>query len=255
MGRSISNCAGLGPFRDDARGQCEIVRRRSRDKHLDLSANYHNRFRNFANQAKIVATEDEKILKDMLLPVARGTADTISKRLINEFGSLPKVLSASLDANNFDDLPKSVIQFLMTMRQTISRVLRRDVLLAPILSNNDALMAYLHHEMSSLSSETVRVLFLNTNNQLIHEQIMWEGTLASVQFHPREIIRLAIRQNASALIIVHNHPDGCVSPSAADIKATQELTDGARCLDIVVHDHLIISNSGYLSMRAEGWVT
>ncbi len=196
--------------------------------------------------------EDREILAGLIAPIALDQAHQISEDLIRHFGTLPRVLASFESAAPMAFLPANVSNHLLTLKHLISRLLRRDVSQNPIFSSTDGLLAYLHNEMSHLERETLRVLFLDAGNRLIYEKIMWEGTLTSVQCHPREIIRMALQRNASALIIVHNHPSGNPEPSASDIVVTQELCHAAFYLGIVVHDHIIISCGGHVSMRAEG---
>lgn len=196
--------------------------------------------------------EDQEILAAMIAPIARDQAEQISDDLISHFGSLPRVLAAFDDGIQAPMLPNIIGNHLRMSKLLISRLLRREAVKTPLLSATDDLLNYLHNEMSHLTRETMRVLFLDINNRLIFEKTMWEGTLASVQFHPREIIRLALQHHSSALILVHNHPSGNPEPSAADISVTGELCVAAAYLDILVHDHIIISGGGHISMRDKG---
>ena len=122
----------------------------------------------------------------------------------------------------------------------------------PIVSSAEKLLAYLHHDMAHLTREVFRVLFLDSNNRLLADRIMWEGTVAGVQVHPREVVREALSLNATALIFVHNHTSGNPAPSRHDISVTTRLISACDPFDVSVHDHIIIARSGSLSMRAEG---
>jgi DNA repair protein RadC len=197
-------------------------------------------------------SEDQEILAELIAPIAFDEAQRISKELIRNFGTLPRVFAAFESGAPLSILPTNVGNHLRTLKHLISRLLRRDVSQDPILSSTDGLLAYLHNEMSHLERETLRVIFLDAGNRLIYEKTMWEGTLTAVQCHPREIVCLALQRGASALIIVHNHPSGDPRPSASDIRVTQELSHAASYLGITVHDHIIISRGGHISMRAEG---
>ena len=198
------------------------------------------------------AGEDREILAAFIAPIVRDQAGRISNDLILRFGTLPQVFAAFDDDAQAPFLPNIIANHLRVSKSLISRLLRREIVKTPLLSTSDDLLDYLHNDMAQLTRETMRVFFLDANNQLMHEQAMWEGTLAAVQFHPREIVRLALRYHSSALILVHNHPSGNATPSASDIQMTHELCLAARYLGIVVHDHIIISSSGHVSMYAEG---
>jgi DNA repair protein RadC len=188
----------------------------------------------------------------LIAPIVFEHADSISHDLIRNFGSLPRVLAGIEAGNEETKLPSGVVIHLHALKRLISRLLRRDVSHDPILSTTNELLAYLHNEMSCLDRETLRVLFLDSGNRLISEKVMWEGTVSSVQCHPREIICAALKRRASALILVHNHPSGDPSPSPADIAVTRELRLAASYLGIVLHDHIVVCAGGHISMRAEG---
>ena len=198
------------------------------------------------------SSEDQEILAELIAPIVFERADSISHDLIRNFGSLPRVLAGIEDGHAETKLPSGVVVHLHALKRLISRLLRRDVSHDPILSTTNELLAYLHNEMSCLDRETLRVLFLDSGNRLISEKIMWEGTVSSVQCHPREIICAALQRRASALILVHNHPSGDPSPSLADITVTRELGHAASYLGIALHDHIVIGAGGHISMRAEG---
>jgi DNA repair protein RadC len=149
-------------------------------------------------------------------------------------------------------LPLNIGPHLKTLKELISRLLRRDVVKGPVFSSAGSLLDYLHSEMSNLTRETMRVLFLDVNNRLIHEETMWEGSIAAVECYPREIITTALKRHATALILVHNHPSGNPIPSTADIEMTRQLCAAGTFMNISVHDHIVISCSGHISMRAEG---
>jgi len=100
--------------------------------------------------------------------------------------------------------------------------------------------------------EQFRVLFLDSKNRLIADEAQARGTVNHTPVYPREVVRRALEVQATALILVHNHPSGDPSPSRADIEMTQEIKAAAGTLGIVVHDHLIVGNGRHLSFRREG---
>ena len=87
---------------------------------------------------------------------------------------------------------------------------------------------------------------------LIADEEQARGTVDHVPVYPREIVRRALELNASALILVHNHPSGDPTPSDADIAMTAQVAQAASTMGITVHDHLIIGKSRELSFRSEG---
>lgn len=106
--------------------------------------------------------------------------------------------------------------------------------------------------MSHLETEQFRVLFLDRKNVLITDEEQAKGTVDHVPVYPREVVKRALELNASALILVHNHPSGDPTPSEADIAMTRQIEAAAQALSITIHDHLIIGRSAEFSFRSEG---
>ena len=106
--------------------------------------------------------------------------------------------------------------------------------------------------MAHRETEQFRILFLDRKNVLIADEAQARGTVDHVPVYPREVVKRALELNASALILVHNHPSGDPTPSGADIEMTEQIRIAAEALGITLHDHLVIGRSRELSFRAEG---
>ena len=112
-------------------------------------------------------------------------------------------------------------------------------------------------DIRELAQETFHVLSLNARNCLINRQLVSVGLVDASLVHPREVFRLAIQQNASALVLVHNHPSGDPTPSAEDLRITRQLTEAGKIIGIPVQDHVVLGREvegsrGYLSLREQG---
>ena len=105
--------------------------------------------------------------------------------------------------------------------------------------------------MLKIIHEHNRVLFLNSKNYLIETEMRARGTIDHTHTYPREIVTRALELRAKAIIMVHNHPSGIVTPSCEDLQVTLAVRDAARLMDIELHDHLIVSRNDYYSMRME----
>ncbi|NQW31011.1 MAG: DNA repair protein RadC [Ignavibacteria bacterium] len=103
-------------------------------------------------------------------------------------------------------------------------------------------------KLRHLRFESFHVLLLNTANQIVRDIIVSEGSLNSVTIHPREVFRMAITENAAAIILVHNHPSGNTEPSPQDISITKQIADAGIVVGIKVLDHLIIGGDYYTSL-------
>lgn len=134
------------------------------------------------------------------------------------------------------------------------RLARTVVREQPILSNWQALLDYLHIDMAHLTVERVRVLYLNSQNMLILDHLVSEGTLDESPIYTREVIRKAMDVGAAAMILVHNHPSGSPKPSRADIQVTQKVMEAARLMGMTVHDHIVIGREGHTSLKAQGLI-
>jgi len=104
-------------------------------------------------------------------------------------------------------------------------------------------------DISVLKKEHFITIYLDTRNQEIAREIISIGTLNSSLVHPREVFEPAIKNLAASIILVHNHPSGDLKPSSEDLLITKKLVDSGNLLDIHVLDHVIISNTGYISLK------
>lgn len=104
-------------------------------------------------------------------------------------------------------------------------------------------------EMSLLTQESLRVLLLNTKNQVLRIHEVYQGNVSSAMVRPAEVFREAVRQNCPALIAVHNHPSGDPTPSKDDIAVTADLLQAGRYLGIDLLDHVVIGQGRFISLK------
>jgi DNA repair protein RadC len=97
--------------------------------------------------------------------------------------------------------------------------------------------------------ESFIVLLLNTQQEIIAQEVVSVGTLNASLVHPREVFRSAISAGCASIIVSHNHPSGSLEPSAEDLQITKRLQDAGKLLGIELVDHVIISQQGYMSFR------
>jgi DNA repair protein RadC len=113
---------------------------------------------------------------------------------------------------------------------------------------------YLMARMADLPREQVRVLYCDTKNRLIADEVLAEGTADNCWIHRREIVRRAVVLNATGVILAHNHPSGDPSPSRADISETKDIVEALRAVDIACHDHIVVGANGCASLRSLGFM-
>ena len=112
-----------------------------------------------------------------------------------------------------------------------------------------ALVAY---EMSALEQEHLRVILLDTRNRVLDTVEIYKGSINSSQVHVGELFKPAIRRNASALIVVHNHPSGDPTPSPDDVAVTRAIVQAGKLLDVDVLDHMVIGQGKWVSLKERG---
>lgn len=122
----------------------------------------------------------------------------------------------------------------------------------PLMNNGERVIEYCRASMGYLGREQSRVLFLNSKNYLIADEMKTEGTVDYSYTYPREIIARALELRAKSIIMVHNHPSGDPTPSRADIELTHHVRDIAAPLEIKLHDHIIVASSDCYSMKLNG---
>jgi DNA repair protein RadC len=106
--------------------------------------------------------------------------------------------------------------------------------------------------MAHCEREAFRVLFLDKKNQLIADEILGQGTVDHAPVYPREVMRRALELSASHLILVHNHPSGDPTPSAADVEMTKRIVEAGKVLSIVIHDHVVVGRDDVASLKHLG---
>ena len=200
------------------------------------------------------ALMDHELLEMLLfLVIKKGDMKPLAQQLISHFGSFAKVLSASeYDLLATKEFGPNFVSAVKIIQAAAIRLARAEVMNRPILNSWAPLMGYLNAVMARQPIEQFRVLFLDTRNRLIADEPQARGTVNHSSLYPREIVKRALDLQASAIILVHNHPSGDPSPSQVDIIATREVNAAATALSVILHDHVIVGNGIWLSFRREG---
>ncbi|QJB67974.1 RadC family protein [Parasphingorhabdus halotolerans] len=197
---------------------------------------------------------DHELIEYLLaLAIPRRDTKPLAKQLVEEFGGLPGLLTADGETlKNVKGMGETSAAAIKIVQVAALRLLSEPVRDQPILTSWQALLDYLRADMAHLVHERVRVLHLNTKNQLIRDELVSEGSIDQAAIYTREVIRRALELGSAAIILVHNHPSGDSSPSRQDIAVTKDICDAGRKLGIAVHDHIIIGKDGHTSFRSKG---
>ncbi|MCA0962689.1 RadC family protein [Salipiger bermudensis] len=200
------------------------------------------------------ALPDYEMLELLLFrAIPRRDVKPLVRVLLETFGDFNAVVSAPEHRlGAVAGVGESVITELKLVEAAAHRLARSRVLQRPVVSSWNALLTYCQTTMAHRETEQFRILFLDRKNVLIADEAQARGTVDHVPVYPREVVKRALELNASALILVHNHPSGNPTPSGADIEMTEQIRIAAEALGITLYDHLVIGRSRELSFRAEG---
>jgi DNA repair protein RadC len=185
-----------------------------------------------------------------LLAFSQSRASAVA--LLQHFPSIGHVLSAEASQLHAFGLTGRDVALFRLVRETACRLAKAKVRIRSTLSNWPALIAYLQTAMAYEQIEQFRVLFLDRKNNLIADEVQQQGTVNHTPVYPREVMKRALILNASALIVVHNHPSGDTQPSHDDIEMTRQLKSAANALGFELHDHVVIGHGKTASFRSLG---
>ncbi|MDA9846154.1 DNA repair protein RadC [bacterium] len=207
------------------------------------------------------ALSDTELLAMLLRSGTRGQdVLTLAGELISRAGSLADLISwTRRDFERHKGIGHIKALQLVTVMEIARRVMQHDQNEDPKLDEPAAIAEFCRPECLGLGVEKFWVLCLNRRNRLIRRIEVTSGTAGSTLVHPREVFREAIKEAATAVVCVHNHPSGDPAPSAADIRVTRTLREAARTVDIALLDHVIVGESrhdptglGFYSFRDAG---
>ncbi len=219
-------------------------------------ADHRKRLRARFMEGGATAMPDYELLELVLFrAIPRQDVKPLARRLLEAFGDFNRVLSAPpTRLQQVTGVGEAVVQELKIVEAAAQRLARARVINRPVISSWAALLDYCHTAMAHGEVEQFRVLYLDRKNTLIADEAQARGTVDHVPVYPREVVKRALELNASALILVHNHPSGDPTPSEADIIMTARIQAAAETLGVTLHDHLIIGKERELSFRSEGYL-
>jgi DNA repair protein RadC len=204
----------------------------------------------------VTSLTDEELLALFLRTGSRGkSVFTLAKELLQHFGSLYGLLSAELaDFQHVDGIGIAKFAQLngiaeLARRYYNSLVQEENPLMSPEMTRE-----FVQSQLADEEREIFMVIFLDNQNRVLKHSRLFSGTLSHVEVHPREIVREAIKVNAAAVILAHNHPSGRAEPSKADKAVTERIKKCCHIMDIRVLDHLIIGRGEYVSFAEHGWI-
>ncbi len=202
------------------------------------------------------ALSDAELLAIFLRTGCAGkSAVDLARELLSEFNGLRSLLEADqrsfCRARGLGSAKYAQLQAVMEMgRRHLAESLVKKTLLTGSKEVKRFLVGHLRHHQR----EVFAVLYLDSQHRLIAFEELFKGTVNCAHVYPREIVKAALKHNAAAIILSHNHPSGDAKPSDADRIVTQDICDALRCLDIKVLDHMIVGNTEVSSFAELGLI-
>jgi len=220
------------------------------------SAGHRKRLRERFLRGGLEGFHDYEIVELLLtLSTPRKDCKEAAKLAIKTFGSLRKVLEASPEElQTIPGIGPNNILALKLVQAVARRALAERISHTEFARSSAEVLEYLKYNLRDRQREVFMALFLNGRNQILRMEELFVGTLTSSVVYPREVVKMALRYEAAAMVFVHNHPSGNPKPSREDIQITKRLKEALATVDITVHDHLIVAGQDVYSFADHGLI-
>jgi len=217
---------------------------------------HRKRLREKFTRSGISGFHDYEIIELLLtLGTPRKDCKQQAKEAMKKFKTLRGVLEAPMEElQEIKGIGPHNAFGIRLVQEVAREFLKEKIHKKPICKSSKEVFDYLYHSMRDLKKEVFKVIYLDGKNQIIEIEDLFEGTLNSSSIYPREIIKNAIKNNATGLVFIHNHPSGNPECSQSDRDITEDLIFAAGLMQIEVLDHVIIGNNKYFSFADEGLI-
>lgn len=220
------------------------------------SAGHRKRLREKFLKSGLAGFHDYEIIELLLsLGTPRRDCKPQAKEALKRFKTLRGVLEAPLaELQQIEGIGPHSAFGIKLVQEVAREFLKEKILDKPVYKSAQEIFDYLYHSMRDLKKEVFKVIYLNSQNQIIETEDLFEGTVNASSVSPREVIEGAIKHNAVSLIFVHNHPSGSPEPSQSDKDLTRDLVYAGSIMRIKILDHVIIGNNRYFSFAGAGLI-
>jgi UPF0758 protein RHECIAT_CH0001935 len=193
----------------------------------------------------------EKLELLLTFAISRRDVKPIAKSLLKQFGSLSGIMDATEERlTQIPGVGENVALLIHLMKGLCTDYLYEQVKGREVLSSSQEVLRYAKMKLAGLEHEVFMVIYLNTQNEVIGDEILVEGTIDQLYIHPRQLMTRALNMSARGIILLHNHPSGTPSPSPADIQLTRSIKIAAEAMRLDILDHLIITRNSCYSIVA-----
>jgi DNA repair protein RadC len=212
---------------------------------------HRSRIRNKLVSSGDQSLYDYEIVELMLFWVfKRKDVKPLAKTLIDRFKTIDKILNArSEELLEIDGIGESAVNTIKVINGIVKASLKSKIVNTSTIECFDDVIDYCKINMKNLVAEELRVIFLNTINKVVADDVVQSGDIDSMDVCPRNIIKRCLDHGAKAVILVHNHPSGDPTPSVQDVYTTKKIVEALNVFDIKLHDHIIIGGDRYISFK------
>lgn len=187
--------------------------------------------------------------------IAGMNAVELAEMLLRKTESLHNLFNATLpEFAAIKGMGEAKYVQLQAVLELCKRYLKEPCLRTTLFDSPDAVRNYLTMKLRGLGHEVFVVLYLDNQNRLIKDEVLFQGTINAASVYPREVVKAALKINAASLILAHNHPSGVAEPSQADRLITKKLQHALGLIDVQVLDHLIVAGPDCLSFAERGLI-
>lgn len=226
------------------------------DKEMELIYGHRKRLKDkilTINLETNIISDTELLEVILFYSVPRKDVKVLSKKLLRTFKTFAGVINAPSERLlEFDNVTSNTLALFKIIKLSCVAMLKEEVNNSHTLDTFNKIIDYCYLDLSYETTEKIKIIYLNKQNTIIEDEIIHEGDVSTSTFYPRNILRKALGNGATSLILVHNHPSGNPSPSAEDIESTLRLQTVLNNINISLKDHIIIGKNGIKSMRQLG---
>lgn len=222
---------------------------------LNKNSGHRERLRKRFEKSGFDGFNDYEVLELMLTyAIPRKDTKDIAKNLLKRFKTLQGILSADIkELIKVEGLGKHSVIFLKVLSDFIKFYFEHQVEKAELqFTTLEQVVTYLRGVIGNYRNEVVKVIYLNSNNNILFTELLSEGSLTESYLNPRRIVETALKYNSTSVIIAHNHPDGVAEPSEYDDIITKNLYEALKLVEIILQDHIIIADNSYYSYKQQG---
>lgn len=221
-----------------------------------MNEGHRSRLKERFDRSGFSGFHDYEILELLLTYiVARKDTKTMAKALIKKFGSLSEVFDAPKEETiSISGLGPQGSRLLAVVREAGVSYLRSKMTDRDLVASPQHAADYCRMALGGKSHEVVHALFLDSQNRLISEASLFEGTIDESRVYPRRVVEESLKNHAAGVILSHNHPSGLVQPSKEDEALTRKIEEALKVVEIKLLDHVIVGGNGFYSFREEGFL-